>query len=114
MNTEKEALMTVDRVAEVTGLTRALIYRAAELRALGAPAHFIYAHGVVVFRPAGLCQLAEALQVEQPAAAKALAFELQRVRERAAGAGVLTAADAEAQRLARRWDLQHEAREGAA
>lgn len=114
MSTEIEGMMTVDRVAEVTGLTRALIYRASELRALGAPAHFIYADGVVVFRMAGLCQLAEALQVEEPEAAKALAFELQRVRARASGAGVLTPDDAEAQRLAKRWDKQHDAREDAA
>lgn len=114
MSTETKAMMTVDRVAEVTGLTRADIYRVSERKRLGVPAHFVYANGVVAFSLAGLGQLAEGMQEEHATAAKALLFDMQLARQRAAGAGGLSADDAEARRIAARWDRQHEGREDAA
>jgi hypothetical protein len=111
MSTENKAVMTVDRVVEVTGLTRAAIYRVCERRALGVPGHYIYANGVVAFTFGGLFQLAEGLQEDAMMAAKALLFEIQQVRERAAAGAVPTPDDAEARRIAARWDRQFEAHE---
>lgn len=113
MNNEaRPVVMTVERVAKVTGLTRATIYQVGAVAGLGVPAHFTYAHGIVVYTLAGLCQLAEALQTEHATAAKALAFELKLARQRAASeAGVTTPDDEEARKLAARWDHQLEARQ---
>jgi hypothetical protein len=109
MSEPKAVFMTVDRVAEVTGLTRGTIYQVGAVAGLGSPAHFTYAHGIVVYTLAGLCQIAEALQAEHATAAKALAYELGLARQRAASAaGVTTPDDEEARKLAARWDVRVE------
>jgi hypothetical protein len=97
-------VMTVDRVAAVTGLTRAAIYQAGAVAGLGAPGHFVYAGGIVVYTFAGLCALVDVLQLDHAAAAKSLAFSLKQQRER-----VATSPDAEvARRIAQRWDVKFE------
>lgn len=100
--------MTVDRVTEVTGLTRAEIYRVSSRMELGAPAHFIYANGIVAFSLAGLCQLAEGMQEEQGTAAKALLHEIAAIREREAMARAKTPDEVEAHRISKRWDVRVE------
>lgn len=69
--------LTIEKVTEATGLTRARIYEAAEAAQLGSPAHFIYLNSRVVYTPAGLCQLVEGLhRLGETVAAKALATQL--------------------------------------
>lgn len=53
--------LSITKVCEFTGLERAEIYRAAELAQLGCPKHFVYQGGQVVYLPAGLDELGEAI-----------------------------------------------------
>lgn len=99
-------LMTVDRVAAITGLTRSAIYQAGAVAELGAPGHFVYAGGIVVYTFAGLCAIVNVLQLDHAVAAKSLAFTLEQERERG-----VKSPDAEvARKVAQRWDVKFELR----
>lgn len=109
-NTQPFAGLSVQAVAEATGLSRATIYQAAEQQNLGVPAHFTYQHASVVYSAAGLCRLVEGLdQLGHSVASKALAAKLATERQRAANRAGVTSPDC-IRSLARRWDLAHEAR----
>lgn len=65
--------LSITAVAHATGLERIDIYRAAEDAGLGAPAHFHYPHGEIVYTEAGLEGLVEALpRIGRPHAATLL------------------------------------------
>lgn len=87
--------LSVQAVAEATGLSRAEIYRAAGLANLGAPAHFGYPGGQLVYTPAGLHQMANALASDGQAAAAEMLRMAARAREAAADTRPLNQAPAE-------------------
>ncbi len=58
MNT---TIMSIGQVTEATSLERAEIYRAQELAGLGAPGHFGYRGGELIFTGEGVGLLAEGL-----------------------------------------------------
>lgn len=113
MNTATHAPsgLSIQAVAQATGLSRATIYQAAEAAQLGAPAHFTYRGTCISYTLAGLCQLAEGLdRIGQPVGAKLLAEAVRQLRQQAATkAGVTTPDDVRG--LASRWDLRAEARQ---
>jgi hypothetical protein len=113
-NTQPFAGLSVQAVADATGLSRATIYQAAEHQSLGVPAHFTYQHGTVVYSAAGLCRLVEGLdQLGQSLASKVLAARLTMERQRAATAAGVTSPDTARSEL-RRWDIAHELQQEAA
>jgi hypothetical protein len=65
MKNHKNHTVTIDRVSEITGLTRAALYRAAALAELGSPAHFIYDDGIIRYTLRGLCRIAAQIQRER-------------------------------------------------
>lgn len=55
--------LTVQAVAEATGLSRGEIYQVGGILDLGAPAHFRYVDSILVYTPKGLAELAEGMQI---------------------------------------------------
>lgn len=97
--------LNITEVARATGLERIDIYRAQEEAGLGAPGHFHYPKGELVFTESGLAALAEAL----PRIGKTEAGKLLRAR-------ITMEREAIAARAARRpgwlacWEIQTEER----
>lgn len=98
--------LSVQAVAQATGLDRASIYRAAEAAQLGAPAHFTYRGTQIVYTFPGLCQMVEGLELLREDGAARLPRAAQHLAQQAAATA--EAATVPSARMVEHWLARYE------